>query len=71
MVRESRRDFAPDAELFVGMRAFRPEYANGDAFAEKVAVAADCGVDGYRFYNYGLIPPAQLAWIRRALEAIE
>lgn len=59
---ESRRDFAKGAELLIGMRCFKPEYADEAAFARKVRVARELNVDGFQFYNYGLIPPAQLAW---------
>ena len=65
---ESRRDFAPGAQLLAGMRCFMPEYADAAAFAEKVRAARGEGVDGYLFYNYGLIPPAHLRWARTAQE---
>ena len=65
---ESRRDFAPGAQLLAGMRCFMPEYADAAAFAEKVRAARGESVDGYLFYNYGLIPPAHLRWARTAQE---
>ena len=40
---ECRRDFAPGSDLLIGMRCFVPEYADGEAFARKVAVAQKAG----------------------------
>ena len=65
---ECRRDFAPGSDLLIGMRCFHPEYTDGAAFARKVAVAKQQPVDGYLFYNYGLIPPKQLRWVWDALQ---
>lgn len=65
---ESRREFAPGAHLLAGMRCFVPEYADITAFAEKVRAARQEGVDGFLFYNYGLIPPAHLRWARTVQE---
>lgn len=62
---ESRRDFAKGSELLIGMRCFMPEYANADAFAEKLTAAKKQGIDGAIFYNYGLIPKAHLKWISK------
>ncbi|GHT91414.1 hypothetical protein FACS1894140_1980 [Spirochaetia bacterium] len=63
---ESRRDFG-SAELLVGMRAFYPEYSGSGSFSEKVHIAKEKGVDGFVFYNYGLIPVSQLGWIKKGI----
>jgi hypothetical protein len=68
-MRESRRDFAGEAELLAGMRAFYPEYSGSVSFAEKVRVLKEAGVTGCLFYNYGLIPEAHLKWIKDAAGA--
>lgn len=65
-LKESKRDFAPGAELLIGMRCFMPEYASAEAFAQKVKVAQQNKVNGFLFYNYGLIPPSHLRWARSA-----
>jgi hypothetical protein len=70
-LKESRRDFGEHAELLVGMRAFWPEYSGTEPFREKVHAAREQGVDGYLFYNYGLIPPVHLRWIKDALNGLE
>ena len=59
---------APDTKLMVGMRCFTPEYADEAAFARKVITCRNGGVDGFNFYNYGLIPESRLKWIRNSLE---
>lgn len=69
-LQESKRDFAPGADLLMGMRAFYPEYSGFEAFQSKVQTAAAQGVEGYLFYNYGLIPPVHLAWVRDSLKKI-
>lgn len=63
-VAECRRDFAEGTKVLVGMRCFWPEYTSEAAFAAKVHAAREQGADGFVFYNYGLIPPAHLAWAR-------
>lgn len=67
-IRESQRDFAKDSQLLIGMRCFTPEYANGEALADKVRTARRMGVEDFRFYNYGLIPQSHLVWIKKALK---
>lgn len=62
----SRRDFNPAAKIITGMRAFHPEYANKDSFVQKVKSVLKESQDGFIFYNYGLIPKNQLAWVREA-----
>jgi hypothetical protein len=69
-MRESRKDFGDHAELLIGMRAFCPEYSGQKNFKEKVRLAKEQGVNGYLFYNYGLIPPAHLDWIKDALDEL-
>lgn len=68
---ECHRTFAKGADLLVGMRAFMPEYHNKAEFAEKVKTAYDQKADGFLFYNYGLIPPIHLAWIKDSLQSAE
>ena len=65
-IRECRRDFAPGTELMLGMRCFTPEYSGREAFARKVETGIREGVDGFNFYNYGLIPKSRLSWAKTA-----
>jgi len=67
-IRECHRDFSPGTELMVGMRCFTPEYADEAAFSRKVKTALQEGVNGFNFYNYGLIPEAHLHWVKKSLE---
>jgi hypothetical protein len=69
-LKESRKDFGKHAELLIGMRAFWPEYSGPEPFREKVQAAQEQGVNGYLFYNYGLIPPTHLDWIKDALDGL-
>lgn len=64
----SRGVFNPGTKIITGMRAFYPEYANGDQFVSKVQSVLNESRDGFIFYNYGLIPKKQLEWVARAME---
>jgi len=69
-LRESRRDFSPGTKLIIGMRTFYPEYSGIGPFREKVLAAKAEKVDGFNFYNYGLIPKVHLQWIKESLTDI-
>ncbi len=59
-----------DCDVLVGMRAFYPEYGSDAEFTAKTQAAKQNGADGFIFYNYGLIPPSQLLWVKRAMDNI-
>ena len=62
-----RTDLAPDATLIAGFQLFHPEVADAHDLIARVTAAAP-HVDGFNFYNFGLVPRARLEWMRQALE---
>ncbi len=55
--------------LIAGLQLFHPTVRDADDLAARVAAAAPFA-DGFNFYNLGLVPPARLAWIARALGGV-
>ena len=62
----SRATLNPACRVYTGMRAFTPEYTDGNAFVQKVDASVQAGSDGFVFYNYGLIPAGRMRWIADA-----
>lgn len=62
----SRAELDPACRVYTGMRAFTPEYEDGEAFVQKVGASLQAGSDGFVFYNYGLIPARRMRWIADA-----
>ncbi len=52
------------ARLLVGLRAFAPDVRSGGDLAAATRRLAARGVDGFRYYHYGLCPRPNLGWIR-------
>jgi hypothetical protein len=63
-----RRAIGPGRRLIAGFQLFHPTVRDADDLAARVAAAAP-HADGFNFYNLGLVPPARLGWIARALGA--
>jgi hypothetical protein len=57
-----------DKALIAGFQLFHPNVRDAADLAARVAAARPT-VQGFNFYNLGLVPPARLAWISRALQA--
>lgn len=66
LLAETRRAQGPDKSLIAGFQLFHPNVRGPDDLRARVA-AARPHVDGWNFYNLGLVPPARLGWISRAL----
>ncbi len=64
-----RAVIGPDKRLIAGFQMFHPEVSGPEDQAARAAGAAMGGADALNFYNLGLVPPARLAWARRAVEA--
>jgi hypothetical protein len=62
------RDVIGDKTLIAGFQLFHPNVRDRQDLAARVAAAAP-SVDGFNFYNLGLVPPARLRWIAQALSA--
>jgi hypothetical protein len=59
----------PPARLVLASMAGEDHVASEGDLLQRVQSARSLGTAGVCFYNYGLLSPARLAWIRRANEA--
>jgi len=59
----------PAARLVMATMAGEDHVASEGDLTQRVGAARSLGAAGVCFYNYGLLSPARLAWIRRANEA--
>lgn len=59
----------PD-RLVVGLEAAHPSVPSEAALLAVAAAVRDLQVAGVSFYNYGLIPPAHLPWVQRAVQRL-
>lgn len=66
LMAETRALLRPDQTLIAGFQLFHPEVRDADDLARRTTAAAP-HVDGVNYYNLGLVPPARLRWIGRAL----
>lgn len=66
LMAETRALLGPGRTLVAGFQLFHPTVADAADLARRCA-AARGQVDGFNFYNLGLVPPARLGWIGRAL----
>ncbi len=55
------------AELRIGMQLGLPETGGKAEFLSRMATCLEAGVTQFNYYNYGLVPLANLGWIRQAL----
>jgi hypothetical protein len=63
-VKPFRQDLSPDKKLIANIQ---PSHASSEAaLVRTVRAAREAGVDGFTFYNYGLIRIEQLQWIGAA-----
>jgi hypothetical protein len=53
--------------IFIGVRPYYPDITSEAQFNERLAILDTCRIDGLQFYNYGLLPRANLEWIRKAI----
>ncbi|MEI9902880.1 MAG: hypothetical protein WDN06_02035 [Asticcacaulis sp.] len=55
--------------LSVILRPGFPDMASEAQVAETVATVKERGIDDISFYNFGLLPPASIDWLRRCVKA--
>jgi hypothetical protein len=60
---------APD-DLIVGLSAFTPHTPSQEVLTRNVRQALSMGVRDFSFYNYGIMPERNLAWVRDAVAII-
>ncbi|MDP6779319.1 MAG: hypothetical protein QGI83_21375 [Candidatus Latescibacteria bacterium] len=60
----------PSADrLLVGLQAYPPASPDADTLKANVVSAMGLGIRRFSFYNFGIMPPANLDWVREAVEA--
>lgn len=60
-------DLKNPQQLVVGLQAYPPASPDATALGAGVERALDLGIRRVSFYNYGIMPPANLAWIGRCI----
>ena len=55
--------------LLVGLQAYPPASPDAAALKANIASAMGLGIRRFSFYNYGIMPPANLDWVREAVDA--
>jgi hypothetical protein len=68
VVRYGRSSLGPEKYLAAGFRLFHRDVDGPESLSGQVNAAVEAGAEALNFYNYGLIPPARLDWIRAAIE---
>jgi hypothetical protein len=66
LMEQTRALIGPNGTLIAGFQLFHPNLRDRDDLAERVAQTRG-HVDGWNFYNLGLVPPKRLDWIRTAI----
>ncbi|MBK34768.1 MAG: hypothetical protein CME26_04450 [Gemmatimonadetes bacterium] len=68
-VGEAAKQAGDASRLTIGLQAYPPAAHSAEELASEVEAVRFCGVERLSFYNYGIMPFANLAWIRQALGA--
>lgn len=63
-VESIRSQILPSSEIMA--RIVPSQFASKDGFLATLKALGNCGVDGFSFYNFGLLRPAHLEWIEAA-----
>ncbi len=67
-VREAAKGAGDPSRLTIGLQAYQPAARSAEELASEVEVVKSCGVGRLSFYNYGIMPLANLVWIEKALK---
>ena len=67
-VKEAANRAGDASRLTIGLQAYPPAARSAEELASEVEAVKSCGVERLSFYNYGIMPFANLAWIGKALE---
>jgi hypothetical protein len=57
------------AELILGFQVGLPESGGREEFLDRMKAARGMGITRFNYYNYGLIPLSNLAWIKEGLSS--
>ena len=66
-VREAAQAAGGVSQLTVGLRAYPPATRSSEELVAEVRKVRELGVSRISFYNYGIMPYANLEWIKKAL----
>ena len=69
-LRDARQSAGGGTPLIANVRAHGPDSADEAAFLRKIRILEEEGIQGIRFYHYGLVPSSHLGWIGRAMEVL-
>ena len=70
LLADARAVIGPDKTLIAGYQLFHPNVSDRSNLEARVAAAGPF-VDGFNFYNLGLVPPGRLDWITTAVAAAQ
>jgi hypothetical protein len=56
--------------LYVGLRAHYPDITSEPELQARLQLLKEQSVKGVQFYNYGLLPSANLGWIQKAVRGM-
>ncbi len=70
-VREALREIKVPERLVVGLQAYAPAAPEEETLLSNVRAALQAGASNFSFYHYGIMPPAHLAWIAKAVALIK
>ncbi|HET6223103.1 MAG TPA: hypothetical protein VFE11_13090, partial [Dongiaceae bacterium] len=69
-IRDCRRRAGKTAELRAILRPGHPDIADRGQLLETIAVLGSQGLRHFSFYNFGMLRPHNLQWLREATAAI-
>ena len=58
-------------QLVVGYSVYGASTPNAETLEQTVGAAIEIGVKHFSFYNYGIMPPSHLAWLKQAIQQID
>jgi len=70
MIRGKYQEIGNREKLVVGYSVYGSSTPNAETLYNNVRVAIDIGVKHFAFYNYGIMPPKNLEWVKKANEII-
>ena len=70
MIHGKYQEIGSREKLVVGYSVYGSSTPNAETLYNNVRVAVDIGVRHFAFYNYGIMPPKNLDWVKKANEII-
>ncbi|MBB14067.1 hypothetical protein CMK22_02290 [Candidatus Poribacteria bacterium] len=70
MIHGKYQEISSQEKLVVGYSVYGSSTPNAETLHNNVQAAIDIGVRHFSFYNYGIMPPQNLDWVKKANEII-